>query len=299
VGDWVNGNLQAVVSDSDISGGLWTALVVQLPEIASIYRIVTPSGTVYQGVVNTEVPWGSGVRLVSISTDSQQAYIAVSTLGISETGTYTFYVNWTPVGMLITNTLGSPIAGAKVVGYINDSPVSSSISDAGGYAGIAIKEPTPFEATVSYQGVTLYNVKVNSLVNQPMQVTIGLYNVTVVFIGARNQAIPNGNVTLYRIGTGPYYSGLTDNSGSVGFSNVLGGTYMVTAQYGNLKYTQVATINDNGVITIRSDILAIVNGFPITTTEALIGGLGLGGAAAAAFAFANRRRDRDYEVVTM
>jgi len=299
VGNWVNGNLQATVTDTDVSGGLWSALVVQLPEIANIYRITTPSGVIYQGLINSEVPWGSGVRLVSISPDAQQAYVAVSTLGISEVGTYTFYINWTPVGMLITNTAGSPIVGVKVVGYIDDTPVSSAVSNDDGYVGISIKEPEPFTASISYQGVTVYNVRINSLINQPLSITIGLFNVTVLFIGARNQAIPNGNITLYRIGTGPYYSGITDNLGSVTMSNVLGGTYMVTAQYGRLRYTEVITINDNGVITIKSDILAIVAGVPITTTEALIGGLGLGGAAATAFAFANRRRGRDYEIVTM
>ncbi|ADN50178.1 hypothetical protein [Vulcanisaeta distributa] len=299
IGQWVNGNLEATVSDADVSGGLWTALVVQLPEIAHIYKIVTPSGTVYTGLVNSEIPWGSAERLVSISPDGSQAYIAVSTLGVSETGIYTVYVNWTPITMHFTNTLNAPISGVRVEAYINGSLIASSVSDANGNAYISIKEPAPFTAIVYYDNVPIYYVNVNSLINQPIGVTIGLYNVTVLFVGARNQAISNAKITLYRIGTGPIYNGTTGSTGTTGFVNVLGGTYLVTAQYGNLKYSELVTINGNDVITIKSDILAIIDGFPITTIEALIGTLGLGGAAAIAFAFAGRKGSKDYEVVAM
>jgi len=153
---------------------------------------------------------------------------------------------------------------------------------------------------VYYDNVPLYYINVNSLINQPIGVTIGLYNVTVLFVGARSQAISNAKITLYRIGTGPTLNGTTSGMGTVEFTNVLGGTYLITAQYGNLKYSELVTINGNDVITIKSDILAIIDGFPITTIEALIGTLGLGGAAAIAFAFANgKKQHRDYEVVTM
>ncbi|KUO80116.1 MAG: hypothetical protein AT718_09630 [Vulcanisaeta sp. JCHS_4] len=300
VGQWVNGNLQATVSSADVSGGLWTALVVQLPEIAHIYKIVTPSGTVYAGLVNSEIPWGSAERLVSISPGGSQAYIAVSTLGVSETGTYMVYVNWTPITMHFANTLNAPISGVKVKALVNGSLVTTAVSGSDGNAYISINEPTPFTAVVYYDNVPLYYVNVNSLINQPIGVTIGLYNVTVLFVGARSQAIPNAKITLYRVGTGPTLNGTTSGTGTVGFTNVLGGTYLVTAQYGNLKYSELVTINGNDVITIKSDILAIIDGFPITTIEALIGTLGLGGAAAIAFAFANgKKQHRDYEVVTM
>ncbi|WP_069806458.1 carboxypeptidase-like regulatory domain-containing protein [Vulcanisaeta thermophila] len=299
VGQWINGNLKVTVSNADVSGGLWTALVVQLPEIAHITRIVTPSGTVYTGLVNSEVPWGSTVRLVSISPDGSQAYIAVSTLGVSETGTYTIYVNWTPIEMQFTNTLGSPISGVDVDAYVNGSLISTATSGANGIAYIGIKEPEPFTAVVSYDNVPIYYINVNSLINQPIGVTIGLYNVTVLFVGARGQAISNAQVSLYRVGTGPTYNGTTNNAGFVQLNNVLSGTYLVTVQYKGLKYSEFVTINGNEVITVKSDILAIIAGVPITTLEALIGTLGLGGAAAIAFTFVNGRRGKDYDVVTM
>ncbi len=300
VGQWVNGNLEATVASSDVSGGLWTALIVQLPEIAHIYKIVTPSGTVYTGLVNSEIPWGSAERLVSISPDGSQAYIAVSTLGVSETGTYMVYVNWTPIAMHFTNTLNAPISGVKVQAYINGSLVASGISDANGNAYINIEEPAPFMATVSYDGVPIYYINVNSLVNQPISVTIGLYNVTALFVGSRNQAISNAEISLYRVNTGPTINGTTSGTGTASFTNVLGGTYLVTAQYHGLKYSELVTINGNDVITIKSDILAIIDGFPITTMEALIGTLGLGGAVAIASAFVDRsRRGKDYEVTTI
>lgn len=233
--------------------------------------------------------------------DGSQAYIAVSTLGVSETGTYTVYVNWTPpITMHFTNTLNAPpISGVEVQAYVNGSLITSSVSDSNGNAYINIEEPTPFMATVYYDNVPIYYVNVNSLINQPIGITIGLYNVTVLFVGARNQAISNAKITLYRVGTGPIYNGTTSNTGTAGFTNVLSGTYLVTAQYGNLKYSELVTINGNDVITIKSDILAIIDGFPITTMEALIGTLGLGGATAIAFAFVNRKSGKNYDVVTM
>ncbi|BDR92173.1 carboxypeptidase-like regulatory domain-containing protein [Vulcanisaeta souniana] len=302
VGQWVNGNLEATVSSSDVSSGLWTALVVQLPEIAKIYKIVTPSGTVYTGLVNSEIPWGSAERLVSISPDGSQAYIAVSTLGVSETGTYMVYVNWTPITMHFTNTQNAPISGVKVQAYVNGSLVASSVSDANGNAYINIEEPIPFTATVSYDGVPIYYVNVNSLINQPIGVTIGLYNVTVLFVGSRNQAISNAGISLYRVNTGPTFNGTTGSTGTAAFTNVLGGTYLVTAQYHGLKYSELVTINGNDVITIKSDILAIIDGFPITTMEALIGTLGLGSAVAIVSAFVGGgrgRKGKDYEVTTI
>jgi hypothetical protein len=300
IGQWVNGNLKATISNTDVSGGLWTALVVQLPEIAHIYKIVTPSGTVYTGLVNAEVPWGSTVRLVSISPDGSQAYIAVSTLGVNDIGTYTVYVNWTPITMHFANTLNAPISGVEVRAYVNGSLIASAVSGSDGNAYININEPVPFTATVYYGNVTLYYINVNSLVRQPISITIGLYNVTVLFIGVRNQAISNAKITLYRVGTGPTYNGVTSSEGTASFTNILNGTYLVVAQYGNLKYSELVVINNNDVITVKSDILAIIDGIPITTMEALIGTLGLGAAAVIAFAFAGRRSgSKDYEVVTM
>ncbi len=180
--------------------------------------------------------------------------------------------------MHFTNTLNAPISGVEVQAYVNGSLITSSVSDSNGNAYINIEEPTPFMATVYYDNVPIYYVNVNSLINQPIGITIGLYNVTVLFVGARNQAISNAKISLYRVSTGPIYNGTTSNTGTAGFTNVLSGTYLVTAQYGNLKYSELVTINGNDVITIKSDILAIIDGFPITTMEALIGTLGLGGA---------------------
>ncbi|WP_243679433.1 carboxypeptidase-like regulatory domain-containing protein [Vulcanisaeta souniana] len=182
--------------------------------------------------------------------------------------------------------------------------MASSVSDANGNAYINIEEPIPFTATVSYDGVPIYYVNVNSLINQPIGVTIGLYNVTVLFVGSRNQAISNAGISLYRVNTGPTFNGTTGSTGTAAFTNVLGGTYLVTAQYHGLKYSELVTINGNDVITIKSDILAIIDGFPITTMEALIGTLGLGSAVAIVSAFVGGggrggRKGKDYEVTTI
>ncbi|GGP21975.1 hypothetical protein GCM10007981_16090 [Thermocladium modestius] len=296
VGQWQNGNLVATVLPSDISNGLWTSLVVQLPEVASIEKIVTPSGVSYGGYTDSELPWGSVDRLVSISPTRHEAYIAVSTLGVSEPGQYEVYVNWSPLQVQLLNTNGNPVGGATVTATqdgVNYGPITVNSN---GIAYIPIKSPDPVQFTVSYRGAPVYIGYVNTLTNQPITLQLGVYNVTVVVEGQFHQALSNVNVTLYRIGYGPTYSSITNGAGTSNVNGVLAGTYQVTAQLRYAKYTKVLPITNQGKpIIINTDILTVLDGMPITTGEALLTALGFGGAGMLLYAFTKGRKSKGGE----
>ncbi|MFP3297980.1 MAG: hypothetical protein RXO22_02700 [Thermocladium sp.] len=296
VGQWQNGNLVVTVAPSDISNGLWTSLVVQLPEVGYIQKIVTPSGVSYGGYTDSELPWGSVDRLVSISPTRHEAYIAVSTLGVNEPGQYEVYVNWAPLQVQVINTNGKPVKGATVTATqdgVNYGPIPVG---ANGIAYIPIKSPDPIQFTVSYQGAPVYIGYVNTLTNQPITLQLGVYNVTVVVEGQFHQALGGVNVTLYRIGYGPTYSSITSDAGTSNVNGVLAGTYQVTAQLRYAKYTKVVPITSAGKpIIIGTDILTVFYGMPITTGEALLTALGFGGAGLLFYAMSQNRKRRNIE----
>lgn len=291
VGQWSGGKLVATVTQADVAQGMWTSLVVQLPELAHITSIVTPQGTVYSGYTSSELPWGNEYRLVSISPSGQEAYIAVSTLGTSETGTYTVNVAWSPLTVVVRDTYGKPV-NATITASQNGVVYGTYTTNASGVALIPVSNPYPVSLTVYFKGVPTYVINLSMLTAMPIKVTLGIYNVTAIVVGFFNQAIGGAKVTLYRIGTGPTYSSTTSQSGLAEMTQVLGGAYQLTASYGRVKYTRFITVNSSEAVLVKTDILAIVNGFPITTSDAIIGAVGVPSIAALAYALVNLRRSR-------
>ncbi|OYT27123.1 MAG: hypothetical protein B6V02_00425 [Thermoprotei archaeon ex4572_64] len=308
VGVWSRDYVEVYVKDSDVASGLWTALVAQLPENARIVKIVTPSGAVYSGWTSTEVLWGSVPRLISISPNGHEAYIAVSTLDVSEVGKYRIHIEWKPIIFKVMTKTGKPLSNVTLKAYVGDEYVGTFKTNKNGIAEVYVTKPlenSELVVHVYYQNVEVYEVHVRTLTTRPIIVEIGTYNVTVLFMGAMNQAIPNAKITLFRIGSGPTYTATTDDSGMAIFTDVLEGTYLVTAEYKGLKYSDAVKINTNNVVTIKSDILAEIGGFVLTTLHALIATAGIGGgltAAALAFKFLKKERNKrkpDYEVLTI
>ncbi|MFP3281835.1 MAG: carboxypeptidase-like regulatory domain-containing protein [Caldivirga sp.] len=292
VGQWSNGNLQVQVYQSDVAQGMWTSLVVQLPETATITSIVTPSGTVYSGYTSSELPWGSEFRLVSISPEGHEAYIAVSTLGVSQPGLYTINVHWDPLVVMVHNTYGSPVS-VSIVASQNGQAYGTYSTNSSGVALIPVYNPYPLSLSIYYKGVDAYNIGITTLIKRPIDVTLGVYNVTAIVVGFFNQAIGKANVTMYRIGTGPVYTQLTGPNGAAQLTGVLSGVYQLTASYGNAKYSRFLTVNSDEVALIKTNILTIINGFPITTGDAIIGAVGIPAVAALAYAiktFVDKRR---------
>lgn len=284
VGQWSSsGNLQVQVTQSDVAQGMWTSLVVQLPEVATITSIVTPSGTVYSGYTSSELPWGSEVRLVSISPDGHEAYIAVSTLGVSQPGLYTINVHWSPLVVVVHNTYGLPV-NVSVVASQNGEAYGTYSTNSSGVALIPIYNPYPVSLAIYYDGVNAYNIGVTTLIKRPIEVTLGIYNVTAIVVGFFNQAISHANVTIYRIGTGPVYTQLTGLNGAAQLTGVLSGVYQLTASYGHAKYSRFLAVNSDEVVLVKTNILTIINGIPITTSDAIIGAVGVPTVAAVAYA---------------
>ena len=297
IGAWSNGNLVAQVTQQDVSTGMWTSLVVELPEVATITSIVTPGGTVYSQYTSSELPWGSVYRLVSISPNGHEAYIAVSTLGVSEAGTYVVNIKWSPIVVYVHNTLGSPL-NAVVEASQGGTTYGTFSTNSSGIALVKVFNPYPINISVLYQGVDVYNIGISTLTLNPIDVEVGAYNVTAYVTGFFNQAIQGANVTLYRLGTGPQYSQLTGSIGSAQFVNVLSGLYQATAKYGRVTYSTFVDVNSDKVIVLKTNILAIVDGFPITVSDAIIGAVGVPSVAAVAYAvaeFVKRRRPVTFE----
>jgi hypothetical protein len=147
-----------------------------------------------------------------------------------------------------------------------------------------VYNPYPLSLLVYYKGVDAYNIGVTTLIKKPIDVTLGIYNVTAIVVGFFNQAIGKANVTMYRIGTGPVYTQLTGPNGAAQLTGVLSGIYQLTASYGNAKYSRFLTVNSDEVALIKTNILTIINGFPITTGDAIIGAVSIPVVAALAYA---------------
>ncbi|WP_291998973.1 carboxypeptidase-like regulatory domain-containing protein [Caldivirga sp.] len=298
VGQWSNGNLQVQVYQSDVAQGMWTSLVVQLPETATITSIVTPSGTTYSGYTSSELPWGSEFRLISISPDGHEAYIAVSTLGVSQPGLYTVNVHWDPLVVRVHNTYGSPVS-TTITASQNGQVYGTFNTNSSGIALVSVSNPYPVSLSIYYEGVDTYNIGVTTLIKKPIDVTLGVYNVTAIVVGFFNQAISKANVTMYRIGTGPVYSQLTGPNGASQLNGVLAGVYQLTASYGHAKYSRFLTVNSDEVALIKTNILTIINGFPVTTGDAIIGAVGIPAVAGVAYAIKSLvERRKPYHVET-
>ncbi len=299
VGRWVKGNVIIDVTNEDVATGIWTSIVIQLPPLAYIKKIITPRGAVYTNFVNSKVPWGSTFRYVSISPDGSQAYIVVSMSGVSETGRYVIDVVWRPIRIYVHDTNGKPIRGVNVELVAGDRVVMSSYTNESGIALLYVDMPRPYEIYVKYNGVMTHVIELNSLVRDYIDVTIGLYNVTVVFVGMRNQAISGAKVVLHRIGDNYTLTAVTDESGIASFTNVIAGRYIVSCKYGGSSYEKVIDVQGNEVVTVKSDIMAIVGGIPLTTKELLIIGGALFALAGAIALWKRRDRKRYYEVETI
>ncbi len=295
--------VEARVLSEDVSTGHWTVLVVQLPEIAYVEKIVTPGGLECADVVETELPWGSLSRPVSISPDRHEAYVTVAVGDLKETGVYRIYVTLEPIRVHVTTKSGRPLGGVKVVAHV-DNDVIVTLTDRSGYALINLTRiPDSFVyAEVYYDGVKVKEIVIKSLVRKEVDVRIGLYNVTVIFVGARDQAIPNATVTLEQIDTGLMYMAITDSSGIARFNDVLEGTYVVTARYDGLTYTTTVEVDDNKVVKLKSDILAILGNIPITVAHAIAAVAGatmVPTLAFLAFKALHRRKEPSYEVISV
>jgi hypothetical protein len=149
---------------------------------------------------------------------------------------------------------------------------------------VKVYRPEPFTLDISYKGVKAAQVVVNSLVANPQPVTLGIYQVKVVVVGALNQPIAEASVSI----DGFPASGKTDSAGVVKFPDVLAGTYKINVDVGGrVKVSDSLEVNGDTEKIIKTPIVAVVGGVPITTLDALATA---GGLSAAGLYFALARR---------
>ncbi|AKT33872.1 hypothetical protein PYWP30_00206 [Pyrobaculum sp. WP30] len=275
---WLPDRALVNITDVDVADGQWTAVVMQLPELARIVAIRTPGNAMISNATDVKLVWGGGVRAASISPDGRQAYLLVQMGDTKETGTYTFMISWRPMRIPVVDTRGKPVAQLSATADKFEAAASA------GYVEVKIYRPEPFTVDISYKGVKAAQVVVNSLVANPQPVTLGIYQVKVVVVGALNQPIAEASVSI----DGFPASGKTDGTGAVKFPDVLAGTYKVNIDVGGrVKVSDTLEVNGDTEKVVKTPIVAMVGGVPITTLDALATA---GGLSAAGLYFALSRR---------
>nr|KJR73139.1 MAG: hypothetical protein TU35_07580 [Thermoproteus sp. AZ2] len=285
---WLPDRVLVNVTQADVADGVWTAIVLELPPLAKIISIKTPSGAVIANATDVQLVWGGGVRMASISPDGHEAYIVAAEGNTAETGVYTFMVDWQPLVITVANKFGGPVSDLSANADQYQVVVST------GQVAVDVYQPGPVSVEISYKGVPAADVTVYSLDNSPHVVQLGIYNVKVVVVGALGQPIPNAQVSI----AGFPASGATDNTGSVLFAGVLEGQYQLNVNVGGRVHVSenltVAGPNQQIVAVVKTPILAIIDGVPITVTDAAAAA---GGVSAAGLALALRRLRQGAEEV--
>ncbi len=275
---WLPDRALVNITDVDVADGQWTALVMQLPELAKIVAIRTPGNAMISNATDVKLVWGGGVRAASISPDGRQAYLLVQMGDTKETGTYTFVISWSPMRIPVVDTRGKPVAQLSATADKFEAAASA------GYVEVKVYRPEPFTLDISYKGVKAARVVVNSLVANPQPVTLGIYQVKVVVVGALNQPIAEASVSI----DGYPASGNTDGTGAVKFPDVLAGTYKVNIDVGGrVKVSDTLEVNGDTEKVVKTPIVAVVGGVPITTLDAIAS---VGALSAAGLYFALSRR---------
>jgi hypothetical protein len=275
---WLPDRALVNITDVDVADGQWTAVVMQLPELARIVAIRTPGNAMISNATDVKLVWGGGVRAASISPDGRQAYLLVQMGDTKETGTYTFMISWSPMRIPVVDTRGKPVAQLSATADKFEAAASA------GFVEVKVYRPEPFTVDISYKGVKAAQVVVNSLVANPQPVTLGIYQVKVVVVGALNQPIAEASVSI----DGFPASGKTDGTGAVKFPDVLAGTYKVNIDVGGrVKVSDTLEVNGDTEKVVKTPIVAMVGGVPITTLDALATA---GGLSAAGLYFALSRR---------
>lgn len=275
---WLPDRALVNITDVDVADGQWTAVVMQLPELARIVAIRTPGNAMISNATDVKLVWGGGVRAASISPDGRQAYMLVQMGDTKETGTYTFMISWRPMRIPVVDTRGKPVAQLSATADKFEAAASA------GFVEVKVYRPEPFTVDISYKGVKAAQVVVNSLVANPQPVTLGIYQVKVVVVGALNQPIAEASVSI----DGFPASGKTDGTGAVKFPDVLAGTYKVNIDVGGrVKVSDTLEVNGDTEKVVKTPIVAMVGGVPITTLDALATA---GGLSAAGLYFALSRR---------
>jgi hypothetical protein len=275
---WLPDRALVNVTEADLADGQWTAIVMQLPELARIVAIRTPGNAMITNATDVKLVWGGGVRIASISPDGRQAYIVVQMGDTKETGTYTFMISWRPMRIPVVDTKGRPVPHLSATADKFEAAASS------GYVEVKVYKPEPFTVDISYKGVKAAQVVVNSLVANLQPVTLGIYQVKVVVVGALNQPIAEASVSI----DGFLASARTDGTGAVKFSDVLAGTYKINVDVGGrVKVSDTLEVNGDTEKIIKTPIVAVVGGVPITTLDAIAS---VGALSAAGLYFALSRR---------
>ncbi len=251
--------IYALVSESDLVGGIWTTLVVQLPSYAKISKIVTPGGMVYSEVSNSLVPWGTTLRPISISPDRHEAYIAVALEDMREAGLYRIYVNVEPLRMYITDQYGRPINCRVVFQISPETKIVVEPQDSVVIFRIPSLMFKPITAYVMYRGVNVATLILNTIPEKPIHVIVKLYNLTIVVTKFRGAPLSGAEVTLRLIGTNFTTVEKTDSNGVAKFVELPAGIYDVEVKVGSTVVARgQIQLNETRIVKLSTNVVFVL-----------------------------------------
>ncbi len=265
----------APVSQLDVSSGIWTALVVQLPEYATIEKIVTPGGIAYTSVTGSTVPWGTTIRPVSISPDRHQAYIAVALRGMREPGVYKVYLNIKPLTLQIVTQTGKPLTNCTVTIEYGNVKISEVPNEEGIVSfSIGTLVTSPIMVTVKYDNMTVAQLVLNTIPAKTMKIVVPLYNVTVAVTNYRGAPLAGATVMISSPSGTFMRVAYTDANGVATIKNVPAGTYILTVKIGSTTLAKTnLDVNGNKVLKIGTNVLVVIHvgsqPIVLTTTQVL------------------------------
>jgi len=265
VGYWTPEGVIADVGEEEcIKEAVNAYLVVWTPFYGRIIEIKTPSGSSYFKQAEVVEDWGDGLRTVGINLN--RAFIQVKTGNNLEKGTYFFKIEWDPVKFKLIDHRGRPLRDAKVTlaGPFSETKHSNER----GEVSFLLYVPDTYRLEIFYKGLPVARLTLGTLTSLNRTVKCPVYDLNLVVVGRRGQALDNVKVMLLSV-DGKTVAVNTSRDGIVVFSQVPKGKYLVKAIYKRLSSISVISFERPEYLTLTVDILLELPyfGIPISTME--------------------------------
>ncbi|ABL77756.1 carboxypeptidase-like regulatory domain-containing protein [Thermofilum pendens] len=265
VGTWTPRGLIATISKADIGNAYSAFLVVQVPSIARITSIETPSGQVLQGKENYTGAWLGTWRTAVI--EPGEAAVMVKNGDAVEDGTYKVNIEWRPLRVKFVDSKGYPISGVEAT--LKGSVSASAVSGADGVATLNVYAPGVYTLTGVYKGSNIASMVLGTLIDTDLEIKCPVYNLNVKVVNALGAPITGATVTVSNNG-GFTQSMETDASGKALFQQLPGAQYTIEVNYKRISTKSTLTLTQDQDITINTGVLFEIPLLgPITVMETL------------------------------
>jgi len=292
VGTWTPSGLTVKVSKADIGNAYSAFIVVQVPPIAKVTSIQTPSGQVLQNLENYTSSWLGTWRTAVLEDD--EAAIMVKNGDALEDGTYVFKISWKPITVKFTDSKGYPISGVKV--QVGGPITAEALSGADGVAKISIYAPGVYTVTGTFKGVEIASLRLGTLISEEIVLKCPVYNLKARVVNALGSALTGATVTITNEG-GYSQSMETDVDGVAIFQQLPATRYTVKVDYKRISTRTTINLTGDQEVTVNTGILFDIPLLgPVTVVETLAAGVA---AIVAGVLLSGVKRGKDKEEVEL